>query len=271
MGSGSATCISAQTLVSCRSTDADLITHEFHPEWLVDWLIRTLPISSPHKRGLGLVPRQVWHLGDANVGDTLVTVVFARRSLAKPISINSHLHCVPSIRPTKVLVITTSLTRCASGRFRAGMSYSLLRKLSGTVQDGLSLDTMRLGSWIKGMPATTAKGALPGTGGPSPKALVAQIFNLRRGRGLRVENDLAEARAILGRMEPPCVGSEPTGSLDRARARGSLAKPEASRVACSILLKNAQLVLSSRHSAVSSLSGRVARNTNGHANAYIRS
>src|SRR5258707_786421 len=39
-------------------TDADLRTHEFQVEWLVDWLIRMLPINSPNRRRPALVPRK---------------------------------------------------------------------------------------------------------------------------------------------------------------------------------------------------------------------
>src|ERR1019366_1450163 len=58
--------------------NADLVTHRFRPEWLADWLMRALPITSPLGR-TGLVQGCVWHLGDAACGDTQVTVIFARR------------------------------------------------------------------------------------------------------------------------------------------------------------------------------------------------
>jgi hypothetical protein len=44
--------------------DADLATFSFNPEWLVDWLISALAISSPTSRR-ALVAGRVWHLGDA--------------------------------------------------------------------------------------------------------------------------------------------------------------------------------------------------------------
>ena len=58
--------------------DADLATHRFRPEWLVDWIVRELPITSPPRRR-AIVPECVWHLGDAKCGDTWVTAIFARR------------------------------------------------------------------------------------------------------------------------------------------------------------------------------------------------
>jgi hypothetical protein len=72
-------------------------------------------------------------------------------------------------------------------------------------------------------------------------------------------------------MEPPCARPEAAGPLDGAWACGSLNQGKDVSVVCSILLKNEQLVLSNWHCAMSSLSGRVARNTYGHANAYTRS
>ena len=58
--------------------DADLITHRFRPEWLVDWLTKALPITSPRWPS-ALVEGRVWQLGDAACGDTQATVIFARR------------------------------------------------------------------------------------------------------------------------------------------------------------------------------------------------
>ena len=125
--------------------DADLITHEFHPEWLVDWLIRTLPISSPHKRGPGLVPRQVWHLGDAKVGGTVITVVFARR-----VSTHRNIDLLasalrPIYRADKGLVVTTSLNVARQVALPGGYELLPLPEMVSAGPDGLSLEPCGLG------------------------------------------------------------------------------------------------------------------------------
>jgi hypothetical protein len=209
--------------------DADLITHEFHPEWLVDWLIRTLPISSPHKRGLGLVPRQVWHLGDAKVGGTVITVVFARRVFAHR-NIDLLASALrPIYRADKGLVVTTSLNVARQVALPGGYELLPLPEIVSAGRDGLSLDTVRLGSWIKGMPATTAKGGPTRIGRPSPTALVSQIYNLRRGRGLPVDNDSAEARAILAEWNHHAPDQKPPGHSTVRGHVARLTKAKASR------------------------------------------
>ena len=57
--------------------DRDLATLWFDPGWLVDWLIRALPISPPIRRRVVVLER-VWHLGDALFGSATMTVIFAR-------------------------------------------------------------------------------------------------------------------------------------------------------------------------------------------------
>ena len=78
-----------------------------------------------------------------------------------------------------------------------------------------------------------------------------------------------------GRGDPRRVETARAGSgLPRTHHSASARRPLGQRpahLACPKLTENDQLVLSKRKSAVSQLSGRAARNTNGHANAYIRS
>ena len=96
----------------------------------------------------------------------------------------------PIYRADKGLVVTTSLNVARQVALPGGYELLPLPEIVSAGPDGLSLDTVRLGSWIKGMPATTAKGGPTRIGRPSPTALVSQIYNLRRGRGLPVDNDL---------------------------------------------------------------------------------
>src|SRR4051794_32900194 len=58
--------------------DAVLTTYRYRPEWLVDCLVKALHVISP-VRPRAIVPACAWHLGDTKCGNTLVTIVFARR------------------------------------------------------------------------------------------------------------------------------------------------------------------------------------------------
>ncbi|MGD0631793.1 MAG: hypothetical protein ABR987_20875 [Terracidiphilus sp.] len=176
--------------------DADLVTQRFRPEWLVDWLTKALPITSPLGRP-ALIQGRVWPLGDAACGDTRATIVFARR-----ISSQADFDLLAAtLRPAhpadRGLVITTTRQAVRQVPLPGGYELIPLPEIVRLNRDGLMLDTVRLGSWIRGMPASTAKGAPTRPGRPSPQARILQIFHARRGRGLPVVSYLAEAEAIL--------------------------------------------------------------------------
>lgn len=178
-----------------RVDNADLVTHQFQPDWLLRWLVKALPITSPHLRP-PLVAQRIWHLGDTVCGDTLVTVVFARRlvSQAELDQLASVLH--PIHRAVKGVVITTSPHIARHVKLPGG--YELLPLIDVATFDSgqLILDLHRLAYWINGMESTTAKGAPSREGRPSSAARVERIFDLRRSRRVEFENDSAEARAI---------------------------------------------------------------------------
>jgi hypothetical protein len=56
--------------------DDVLATIRVDPQWVLDWLVSALPITPPVRRRV-LVPAVAWHLGDAHIGGTELTVVFA--------------------------------------------------------------------------------------------------------------------------------------------------------------------------------------------------
>jgi hypothetical protein len=178
-----------------RVDNADLVTHHFQTDWLLRWLMKTLPITSPNLRP-PLVAQRIWHLGDTVCGDTLVTVVFARRlvSQAELDQLASVLR--PIYRAVKGVVITTSPHIARQVKLPGG--YELLPLIDVATFDSgqLIIDLHRLAYWINGMESTTAKGAPSREGRPSSAARVERIFGLRRSRGVEFENDSAEARAI---------------------------------------------------------------------------
>ena len=86
--------------------DVDLITHRFRPEWLVDWLAKTLDASLVRHRVL--VPESAWHLGEAACGNTLMTIIFARRVTGQA-DLDLLISALRPVQPAnKGLVITTS-------------------------------------------------------------------------------------------------------------------------------------------------------------------
>jgi hypothetical protein len=177
--------------------DADLATHRFRPEWLVDWIVRELPITSPPRRR-AIVPECAWHLGDAKCGDTWVTAIFARRisNLAALERLASELR---TIHPAeKGIVLTTSMHAARHVQLPGKYELLPLMEIIRAAPDGLMLDIQRLGFWLGGMEPSTAKRGATRSGRPSIQAdIVAQIYDKRRSQGLPVRSDRGEAQEIL--------------------------------------------------------------------------
>jgi hypothetical protein len=179
--------------------DIDLVTLRYNPGWLVEWLIRELPISPPVRRQ-ELVQNRLWYLGDAKCGDTNITVTFARQ-VSSQAELDRLASALRTVHPAdKGLVITTSRNVARHIQLPNGYEFLDLREIMRATERGLTLDTIRLGSWIRRMRTTTGKGAPSRSGRPSPEARVIQIYRDRRSHGQPVVSTLAEAIAICEEM-----------------------------------------------------------------------
>jgi hypothetical protein len=190
--------------------DADLATFRFEPEWLVDWLCKALSIPSPLRRR-ALVPNRAWHLGDAACGDTRVTIVFACR-ISSQADLDLLASALRPVRPAeKGLVVTTSSNIARQVTLPCRYQVLLLHEIVQSGPASPTLDSQRLGFWLRGIQPVTAKGARTRTGRPSPEATIVKIFELRRGRRLRVESGSAEAKAILAEWNQHAPDRLPPG------------------------------------------------------------
>jgi hypothetical protein len=177
--------------------DADLVTYRFRPEWVADWLVKALPITSPVQRP-AIVPEFVWYLGDATCGVTSVTVIFARR-MSSQVTLDRLASELRTIHPAeKGLILTTAMRVPRHLRLPGGFEMLPLAEIIRAGGDSFSVDKQRLGRWLRGIEQTTAKGARTRSGRPSPQAsIVAQIYDERRQQRLPISSERAEARAIL--------------------------------------------------------------------------
>jgi hypothetical protein len=179
--------------------DADLVALRFNPGWLVEWLIRELPIFTP-VRLRELVQNRAWYLGDAMCGDTRVTVIFARQ-VSSQTALGQLASGLRTVHPAdKGLVITTSQNVVRHIPLPNGYEFLDLREIARATAGGLTLDAIRLGSWIRGIRTTTGKDAPSRSGRPSPEARIIQIYRDRRSRGQPVLSTRAEAMAICEEM-----------------------------------------------------------------------
>jgi hypothetical protein len=175
--------------------DANLRTHRFRPEWMVDWLVAALPTVTLARRSV-LVPQHVWHLGDTACGGTVVTVVFARRVIAQT-DLDRLAAVLRSVhRADKGVVVTTSSHFARQVKLPRDYELLPLWEIVRTGSHGLVLDADRLGTWISNMGASTAKGAPSKEGRPTQKSHISRIFDLRRSREIPIKSYSAEAEAI---------------------------------------------------------------------------
>jgi hypothetical protein len=175
---------------------ADLITHRFRADWLPRWLVAELPVDSAVRPRV-IVPECAWHLGDTKLGDTLVTVIFARR-IGRQLEVGQLASVLRAIhRADYGVVVTTSLDAAQSVPLPNGYEFIHFPDLVVPRSDRIEFKRDRFASWIRGMQPRTAKGAPTRSGRPSALAIVVKILELRRSRGNQMESDSAEARAIL--------------------------------------------------------------------------
>ncbi len=168
--------------------DADLVALRFNPGWLVEWLIRELPISPPVRRQ-ELVQNRAWYLGDAMCGDTLITVIFARQ-VSSQAALGRLASGLRTVHPAdKGLVITTSQNVVRHIPLPNGYEFLDLREIMKATAGAPTLDTTRLGSWIRGIRTTTGKGAPSRSGRPSPKPDEPEPKGRRRPSAVRATLD----------------------------------------------------------------------------------
>jgi hypothetical protein len=165
------------------------------PDWLLEWLVAEFPIKPPVRRRT-LVPGSVWHLGDASVGRTELTVVLAIGTSARR-NLDALANAISSVPPAKLgLVLTTSAAPPRGLRLPHGYQFLEIREIARAENDHLAIDKNKLLGWIKGLRKGLDKPARLRAGRPSEADLVKCIYRDRRAQNLPVINQRAEARAI---------------------------------------------------------------------------
>ena len=176
-----------------EADSADLDTIRYNPEWLVDWLVAEFPIVPPVRRRT-LVPGNVWHLGDARCGETLLTVILARR-VSSQVGLDKVAAELAVLPPADLGVVVTSSAN-VSTKVLLPFKYQFLDLREVMREPWFTLDHAKLGSWVKAKRTGTGKQAQRRPGRPSDKALVEQFYAERRLCGPPVVSISAEARAI---------------------------------------------------------------------------
>lgn len=189
--------------------DADLATFRFDPGWLVEWLVNELRIVSPARRRT-LVPDRIWHLGDARCGETLLTVVLARK-VTSQVALDHLASAVSTIPPGDLgTVVTTSPDVTRRVRLPHGYEFLDLREIGRAGEDRLVLDSAKLGSWVKATRRGAVRNVQSRSGRPSDGSVIIQLYKERRARGLPMINVSAEAREIRAEFQARFPDRDPT-------------------------------------------------------------
>jgi hypothetical protein len=191
--------------------DDVLATIRVDPEWVLDWLVTALPITPPVRRRV-LIPALAWHLGDAHIGGTELTIVFAV-GVCTQRNLDALAIAVSTVPPAKFgLVLTTSGAPPRRLRLPHGYQFLDLRDIARPERDCLAIERTKLIGWIKGLRKGLDKPAQLRAGRPSDATLVLEIFQERRARKLPLVKKRTEAKEIRAEIElrhpehdPPAV------------------------------------------------------------------
>ena len=191
--------------------DDVLATIRVNPDWVLDWLVTALPITPPVRRRV-LIPALAWHLGDAHIGGTELTIVFAIGVYSQR-NLDALAIAVSTVPPAKFgLVLTTSSAPPRRLRLPHGYQFVDLRDIARPEKDCLAIEKLKLVGWTKGLRKGLNKPAQLNAGRPSDATFVHEIFRERRARKLPLVKKRTEAKEIRAEIalrhpehDPPAV------------------------------------------------------------------
>src|SRR5580704_16220346 len=119
--------------------DDILATIRVDPEWVLDWLVTTLPITPPVRRRV-LVPALAWHLGDAHIGGTELAIVFAI-GMCRQSNLGTLASAIAAAPPTAFgIVLTTSAAPPRPLRLPYRYEFLELREVARRERDCLAIE-----------------------------------------------------------------------------------------------------------------------------------
>ncbi len=188
-----------------------LATVRVDAEWLVDWIVKALPIAPPIRRRV-LIPDLAWHLGEAHLSGTELTIVFAI-GVCTQRNLDALANAISTISPTSFgVVLTTSGAPPRWVRLPNGYKFLELREIARPEQTCLTVDKSKLVGWIRGLWKGLDKPVQLHAGRPSDAALVQEILRRRRASNLHLVDQRTEAAEIRAEIElrypkhrPPAV------------------------------------------------------------------
>ena len=212
--------IAGQVAIDSR----DLETLEIRPRALVDLLLTAFPVLPAI--GNELVIGKVWHLGEAVIGGTSLTLMFARR-IGSRRSLGALSGASDDVPVTEIGMIVTS-SRLPDPKLALPNRYMVvsLRDIANFGEDGFTINRERLVAHIRARRATPVR-LRPGGGRISSEDVTADAYYRRRQRGEPFASNAAEARAIVSELAKAHSDRAPLGlsTVRRHIARLRAARP----------------------------------------------
>jgi hypothetical protein len=175
----------------------DMETMEICARTIVDLLVAAFPVLPAI--GQELVAGKVWHLGEAVVGGTSLTLIFACR-IGSQRTFGALARAVAAVPVTEIGMIVTS---CPLPDLQLVLPnrYTIvgLRDIATVNADGLAIRRDRVAAHIRMRREKPARFRASG-GRPSDESLVVGAYDRRRQRGDLFVSTAAEARAIVSEL-----------------------------------------------------------------------
>jgi hypothetical protein len=187
--------------------DEHLASLRLDREWLLEWLQRIFSVLPPRRRRMLLTDR-VWHIGEAVLGKTSLTIIFCR-GFVRPPEFSAALAQIP---PTEVGIVVTTAVEVPSDLFAAhGYSAVNLGQIFLADAGGLAIDQVRFAGLIRAFARKTRP--LAGRGGRRSEAtLILDVFRSRRARKAPYQTKSTEAKEIIAEWPDHYPELKPPGN-----------------------------------------------------------
>jgi hypothetical protein len=186
----------------------DLRVLEIRAEAMVDLLVAAFPVLPAINREL--VAGKVWHLGEAIVGGTSLTLIFACRIGSRP-AFGALASAIATVPPTEIGMIITC-GPLPDPRLSLPYRYTVvsLREIASVQENRLVISQQRIAAHIRAVPGNQVR-IRAGAGRPSAEELVVDAHDRRRQRGEPFVSITAEARSIVSDLKTTNPDRAPLG------------------------------------------------------------
>lgn len=199
----------------------DLETLEIRARAMVDLLVAAFPVMPAIAREL--VAGKAWHLGEAVVGGTSLTLIFACR-IGSARALGALARAVAAVAVTEIGMIVTS-SPLPDAQLMLPNRYMVvsLRDIASAEGSRIEINQGRIAAHIRMLRGNQFR-LRAGGGRPSDQDLIVDTYSLRRQRGEPFVSIAAEARAIVAELTEAHPDRAPPGVSTVRKHLGNLSR-----------------------------------------------